>query len=46
MIKETFIQENILLGWTYSFSGSVPYHHGGKHGSVQTDNVLEELGII
>jgi hypothetical protein len=31
------------LGLAYSFRGSVPYHQGRKHGSMQADMVLEEL---
>jgi hypothetical protein len=30
------------LGLAYSFRGSVHYLHGGKHGSVQADMVLEK----
>ena len=26
---------------TFSWSGSAPYHHGGEHGSMQADMVLE-----
>ena len=36
LIKETF-----HWGWL-SFRGSVHYHHGGKHGNVQADVVLEK----
>jgi hypothetical protein len=31
---------------TYSFRGSVHYHHSRKHGSIQADMVLEELRIL
>jgi len=35
------------LGLAYSFRGSVHYHHGRKHGSVQeADMVLEELRAL
>jgi hypothetical protein len=35
------------LGLAYRFRGSVHYHHGGKHGSIQADMVLEkELRVI
>jgi hypothetical protein len=35
------------LRLAYSFRGSVYYHHGEKHGSVQADMVLEkELRIL
>jgi hypothetical protein len=37
----TFIKENISLALTYSFRGLVHCHHGGKHGSMQVDMVLE-----
>jgi len=29
-----------------SFRGSVHYHHGGKHGRVQADMVLEEPRVL
>jgi len=45
MTKATLI--NIYLGLAYSFRGSVHHHHGGKHGSVQADLVLEkELSVL
>jgi hypothetical protein len=35
------------LELAYSFSGLVHYHHGGKHGSIQADMVLEkELRVL
>ena len=35
------------MGLAYSFRGLVRYHHGGKHGSVQADMVLErELRVL
>jgi hypothetical protein len=30
----------------YSYSGLVHYHHGGKHGSIQADMVLEEQRVL
>jgi hypothetical protein len=33
---------NIPMGLAYRFRGSVHYHHGGKHGSIQADVVLEK----
>jgi hypothetical protein len=30
----------------YSFRGSVHYHHGRKHGSVQADMMLEKLRVL
>ena len=30
----------------YNFRGSVHYHHGRKHGSVQADMVLEEPRVL
>ena len=41
MATAALIKENISLGLTYSFRGSVHYHHGGKHGGMQADVVLE-----
>jgi hypothetical protein len=35
MTKATLIKENIQVA--YSFRGSVHYHHGRKHSSMQTD---------
>jgi hypothetical protein len=47
MTKATFIKDSVSLGLTYSFRGSVHHHHGGKHGSVQADMVLEkELRVL
>jgi hypothetical protein len=34
------------VGLPYSFRGSVHYHHGGKHGSVKADLVLEEPRVL
>jgi hypothetical protein len=35
------------MGPAYRFRGSVHYHHGRKHGSVQADAVLEqELRVL
>jgi hypothetical protein len=35
------------LGLAYRFRGSVHYHHGRKHGSIQADMVLEkELRVL
>jgi hypothetical protein len=35
------------LGLAYSFTGSVHYHHGGKHGRIKADMVLEkELRVL
>jgi hypothetical protein len=34
------------MGLAYSFRGSVHYHHGGKHGSVLADMVLEKLRVL
>ena len=41
MTKGTLIK-NISLGLACRFRGSVHYHHGRKHGSVQADMVLEK----
>ena len=40
------VKSSIYLGLAYSFRGSVHYHHGGRHGSVQADMVLEELRVL
>jgi len=46
MTKATLIKENTPLELAYSFRGSVHYH-GGKHGGVQADMVLEkELRVL
>jgi hypothetical protein len=42
MTKATLIKDNIYLGLAYSFRDLVHYQNGGKHGSVQADEVLEE----
>jgi hypothetical protein len=34
-------KHNIHLWLAYNFRGLVFYHHGGKHGSMQADMVLE-----
>jgi hypothetical protein len=34
------------LGLAYSFRGSVHYHHGRKHGSMQAGTVQEELEVL
>jgi hypothetical protein len=34
------------LGLAYRFRGLVHYHHGRKHGSLQTDMALEELRVL
>jgi hypothetical protein len=35
------------LGLNHRFRGSVYYHHGEKHGSIQVDMVLEkELRVL
>lgn len=35
-----------LVGAGLQFSSLVHYHHGGKHGSVQADMVLEEPRVL
>jgi hypothetical protein len=39
MTKVTLIKDNIQLGLTCRFRGSVYYHQGRKHGSIQADMV-------
>jgi hypothetical protein len=34
------------LELAYSFRGSAHYYHGGKHGSVQADTMLEEPRVL
>ena len=34
------------MGLAYRFRGSVHYHQGRKHGSVQAHMVLEELRVL
>ena len=34
------------MGLAYSFRGLVHYHHGGEHGSMQADMVLDQLGVL
>ena len=46
MTKASLIKANIYLGLAYSFKGLVHYPHGGKHGSIQADLVLEELRVL
>jgi hypothetical protein len=46
MTKATLIKEHIYLWLAYSFRGSVQYHHGGNHGSMQADIVLKELRVL
>ena len=47
MTKAALIKDNIYLGLAYRFRGSVHYHHGRKHGSIQVDMVLEkELRVL
>jgi hypothetical protein len=46
MTKTSPIKENVQLGLAYSFRGSVHYHLGRKHGSIQVDMVLEEQRVL
>ena len=41
MTKAALIKKNISLGPAYSFS-LVHCHHGGKHGDMQADVMLEK----
>jgi hypothetical protein len=45
MTKVTLIKENISLGLSYSFR-LVHCRHGGNHGSIQADMVLEEQRVL
>jgi hypothetical protein len=47
MTKATLIKENISFGVGLQFRSLVRYHHGGKHGGMQADMILEkELRIL
>ena len=50
MTKATFIKDStwgwFYLGLVYRFRGSVHYHHGRKHGRIQTYMVLEETRVL
>ena len=35
-------KENVQLRLAYSFRGLIYYHHGGKHGSMHADMVLDK----
>lgn len=41
MTSETLIKESIHLGLAYSSEVAIHGHHGGKHGIIQADMVLE-----
>jgi hypothetical protein len=45
MTKATLIK-NISLGLAYRFRGSVHYHQGRKHGSIQAGMGLELLTVL
>jgi len=44
--KVTLIKDKIPLQLAYSFRGSVHYHHGRNHGSIQADLVLEDPKVL
>jgi hypothetical protein len=46
MTTATLTKGNISLGLAYRFRGLVHYHHGGKHGRVWADMVLEEPRVL
>jgi hypothetical protein len=46
MTKATLIKENIQMGLAYRFRGSLHYHQGRKHGSIQAGMVQEELTVL
>jgi hypothetical protein len=39
-------KENISLGMVYSVRGSIHFHRGRKHGSMQVDMVLDVQRIL
>jgi hypothetical protein len=46
-VTKTTLIKDISLGLAYRFRGSVHYHYGGKHGSIQAGMVLEkELRVV
>jgi hypothetical protein len=45
MTKATPIKDSISMGLAYTFCGSVHYHQGRKHGSIQAFLLLEEPRI-
>jgi hypothetical protein len=47
MTKATLIRTTFNWGWlTGSERGSVHYHQGRKHGSIQAEMVQEELRVL
>ena len=42
MTEATLIKDNVQLRLAYRLRGSVHYHHGRKHGSIQAGMVLEK----
>jgi len=44
--KVTLIKDKIPLKLSYSFRGSVHYHHGRNHGSIQAELVVEEPKVL
>jgi hypothetical protein len=46
MTKTTLIKENIQLELAYKFRGSVHYHPGRKHDSIQAGVMWKELRIL
>jgi hypothetical protein len=47
MTKATLLKDNIYLKLSHRFRGSVCYHQGRKHGSIQAGTVLEkELRVL
>jgi len=46
LTTETLKGKAFHWGWSIQFRGSVHYHHGGKHGSVQPGLVHKELRVL
>jgi len=44
--KVILIKDKIPLQLAYRFRGSVHYHHGRNHGSIQSDYMLEEPKVL
>jgi hypothetical protein len=46
MTKATGIRTTFNWGLAYRFRGSIHYHQGGEHGSIQAGMGLEELRVL
>ena len=47
MTTATLLKDNIEFGLAYTFRGLIHYRHGGNHGTMQADMLLEkELRVL